>query len=308
VSTEAISRTERLIVGRLVKTFFAGHVKGRAWPIPEYLPHERLRFEGNTGARLAGIWFPAEKPRGAVVLVHPHRRYGKHWFVKSGWVDFLRSAGFDTLTFDLAGYGESRGPATYYHEDVLAAVEVARRWSGGLPVHVVGVSIGAFAAANAAPRLERVEGLVLESPFPSFNEWYGGGRHRRLMEVFDRTFPKSSRAIQADFNIAGAAARRVLVAIAEQDEITSPALSEAVALAAPASRTEVVRVPGARHLEPFERSAAYRAAVLRALGVEPAEHKLRAVGASDALNEGGGDRDAATMPGRFGDRAPLQMR
>lgn len=257
----SIGRFERVLVGRIVRTFFSRAKPGGPWLPPADLKWEPLAFEGNTGARLAGRWFPADAPRGVVVLVHPDRRYGKHWFERTGWVRFLHEAGYDVLTFDLAGYGESVGPATYYHEDVLAAVEVARRWSGGLPIHLVGVSLGAFAVANASPRLAGVRSLVLESPYPSFNAWYGRGPARWGMDAFDRLFPRTSRAIRADKNVARTEVPRILVALAEDDELTAPALTEAVARAAPAGATRLVRVPGA-HLAPFETSEAYRRAIL----------------------------------------------
>lgn len=260
---EPPSPLERRVVGALVKTAFLRGRRRAPPPPPDHLPSRDVTFEGNTGARIAGRWFPAERPKGAVVLAHPDKRLAKDWFVKAGWVDFLHQNGYDALTFDFPGYGASRGPATYYHEDVLAAARFAEAWSGRLPVHVVGVSMGAFAAANASPRLTWVKSLVLESPYPSFNAWYAGKPEARVMDAFDKAFPRSSRAIQADRNIAHAAPRRVLVALAEEDEVTPPALSEAVARALP--RAEVVRVKGARHLELFERAPEYREAVLRTL-------------------------------------------
>ena len=264
MQTEVIPLPERRLAGALVKTVFLRDRRGGPWVPPGHLVHAPVSFEGNTGARVAGHWFPHERPRGAVVLAHPDRRYGKHWFVKAGWVDFLHENGYEVLTFDFPGYGESHGPATYYHEDVLAAARFAREWSGLLPVSVVGVSMGAFAAANASPRLDFVHALVLESPYPNFNAWYGRGPYALAMRAFDRAFPRTSAAIQADRHVAQAQARRLLVAYSEADDVTPPALSEAVARAAPADRTRVLRLKDARHLALFE-DEAYRQAVLETL-------------------------------------------
>lgn len=244
---------------------FAGDRRGGPWVPPAHLPHRPVAFGGNTGATLAGHWFPAERPRGVVVLVHPDRRYGKHWFVKEGWVELLHAEGYDVLCFDLAGYGESRGPAKYYHDDVLAAARFAQEWSGGFPVHVVGVSLGAFAVANASPRLDFVESLVLESPYPSFSEWYGAGPARAVLGAMDAAFPRTARALRARENISRAGAKRILVALAEADEVTRPELTERVAAAAPPERTRVVRVREAKHLEPFAKSEDYRRAILDTL-------------------------------------------
>lgn len=245
---------------------FIRNRRGKAWAVPARLAHEPIEFEGNTGARVAGRWFPAERSRGVVVLAHPDKRYAQHWFVDAGWVDFLHAAAYDVLTFDFPGYGNSHGVATYYHEDLLAAARLAQRWAGGLPVHVVGVSMGAFVAANASPHLDFVDGLVLESPYPSFNAWYSSGPYRWAMELFDLAFPRSAAMIQAPANLARAATKRVLIAWPAEDEVTPPALSHQVAQAAPPQRARTLEIPRARHLEPFATSPEYRAAVLETLG------------------------------------------
>ncbi|HWH08491.1 MAG TPA: hypothetical protein VNX21_04770, partial [Candidatus Thermoplasmatota archaeon] len=130
---------------------------------------------------------------------------------------------------------------------------------------VVGVSMGAFAAANASPRMPWVESLTLESPYPSFNAWYGGRREARIMAWFDRAFPRSSAAIQADRNVAYAVQKRVLVAYAERDDVTPPSLSRAVGERAPRDRTVVLPVAGVPHLGLID-APEYREALLKHLG------------------------------------------
>ncbi|HET6404475.1 MAG TPA: alpha/beta fold hydrolase [Candidatus Thermoplasmatota archaeon] len=252
---------ERRLAGALVKTLFVRDRRGGPWLPPAHLKHTPVSFEGNTGSRIAGVWFPAEKPRGAVVLAHPDRRYAKHWFVKEGYVELLLAHGFDVLTFDFTAYGESRGPATYYHEDLLAAARFARRWAGGFPVHVVGVSMGAFAAANASPKLDFVRSMVLEAPYPSFNAWYGKGWPLYAMRAFDALFPASGRSIKADRNFADAAPERLLVAYSPRDEVTRPELSQQVAAANPKARVLEVDAP---HLG-FLQDARYKDALLATL-------------------------------------------
>lgn len=254
-------------MGALVKTAFLRGRRRAPPPAPASPLSRDLWLEGNTGAKLAARWFPAASSKGVVVLAHPDKRLAKAWFERAGWVEFLHRHEYDVLTFDFPGYGASRGPATYYHEDVIAAAKLAEEWSGRLPVHVVGVSMGAFAAANASPRMPWVSSLVLESPYPNFNSWYAAGDDGasvRIMRTFDRLFPRSSHAIQADKNIAHAVPPRILVAVADEDEVTPPALSESIAKANP--RVALHRIPGAKHLEPFAVSTEYREAVLKTFG------------------------------------------
>jgi len=252
---------EQRIVGGLVRTAFLRDRRAGPWPVS--LPHREVRFEGNAGARLAGRWFPHEKPRGVVVLAHPDRRYGQHWFAREGWVEWLLANRFEALTFDFPGYGASRGGSTYFHEDVVASALFAQREAGMLPVHVVGLSMGAFAAANASPKLGFVDGLVLESPYPNFAAWYGPGAKASLQRAFERAFPRSAAQIQADRNFARCAAKRALVVAAGEDRVTRPALSRAVAEANPAAR--YLELPGLGHFEPFAKSEAYREAILQVL-------------------------------------------
>src|SRR5581483_7453916 len=107
-------RIERRLVGALVKGAFLRGRRGGPWPIPPELQAERLRLRGNSGARLAGLHVPAARmagashdPAGVVVLAHPDRRYASHWFVRSGWMAWLREHGFASLAVDFAGYGAS---------------------------------------------------------------------------------------------------------------------------------------------------------------------------------------------------------
>lgn len=262
----APSPVERRLVNTLVGLAFGRDRSGGPWPVPDHIPHRRVSIPSTQGVTLDGRWFPHERPRGTVLLVHPDRRYGQHWFVKEGWVDLLHGAGYETLTFDLPGYGATRGPPTYQHEHVERAAAFARHWAGGLPLHAVGVSLGAFALANASPRLPFVDSMVLESPYPTFDDWYGKGPALWTMRAFNAAFPRTASTIQAHRHVARAAPRRLLVVLAEEDEVTPPRLTEAIARAAPPDRTTLLRVPGAKHLEPFAKSEEYRQRILKTLG------------------------------------------
>ncbi|MEK6974788.1 MAG: alpha/beta fold hydrolase [Candidatus Thermoplasmatota archaeon] len=261
---------ERRLVGAFVRRVFWGNRRGKPWDVPAHLEHDSVRFAGNSGATLAGRYFPHPAPKGVVVLAHPDRRYGSHWFVREGWVEWLLRNGFEVLTFDFAPFGASRGGSTYLHEDVLGAVAFARRWSGGQPVHVIGLSIGAFATVNASPHLD-VDSLVLESPYPTFNAWYGRGWGKWAMALFDRLFPRTANVIQAHRNIANARAPRILVAASPTDDVTPARLSRIVFDAAPA-RARWLDVPGTKHLGLFA-DAGYRAAVLATLEGRPTDRE-----------------------------------
>jgi hypothetical protein len=275
---------EKRVVGALVKAFFFRGRRGGPWEPPLGMDVSTVRFAGNSGARLHGWHVRHAAPRGIVVLAHPDRRYGKQWFAREGWLSWLHDNGFDSLCFDFPVYGESGGGSTYLHDDVAAACRLARRLRPGIPVHLVGLSIGAFASLNAAPRLDFIDGLVLESPYPTFEAWYSGGLdraagHGRLNSLLGRTFPKTYRRIDAGANAGQARAKRILVAGTVDDEVTPIALTREVADRLPPERTTRFEAAGVRHLGLFSRPE-YRQAILQTLAPSTA---LAADASSTAL-------------------------
>jgi alpha-beta hydrolase superfamily lysophospholipase len=272
------SALEKRVVGALVKALFFRGRRGGPWEPPLGMDVTEVRFAGNSGARLHGWHVRHAAPRAIVVLAHPDRRYGKQWFAREGWLSWLHGNAFDSLAFDFPVYGESRGGSTYLHDDVAAACRQARRLRPGLPVHVVGLSIGAFASLNAAIGLDFVEGLVLESPYPTFEAWYDqGGRrgqadrakgHGKANSLLGRLFPKTYRRIDAGANAPLVPARRILVAGTRDDEVTPIRLTRDVAARLPADRTASLELEGVAHLGLFQRPE-YREAVLSILAPAP---------------------------------------
>jgi alpha-beta hydrolase superfamily lysophospholipase len=263
------SELERRVTGFLVKTFLYRGRRGGPWELPAHLTAHRVGFGGNSGARLVGYHFPCPDPAGIVVLAHPDKRYAKHWFVKEGWIDWLLGQGFECLIFDFPVYGESGGGSAHLGDDVAAAVRWAQHARPGLPVHVIGVSVGAFAAINGLRHVDRVAAVVLESPYPDFGAWYGKadgakGWHRALNRAMERVFPKTYAYIHAGENVRHIVGDRILIAASKADSVTPIELSRMVAANAPPDRTEVLELDGAAHLDLF-RTPQYRAAILRAL-------------------------------------------
>jgi pimeloyl-ACP methyl ester carboxylesterase len=111
-------------------------------------------------------------PRG-VVLAHGGRFNKESWETQAR---ALADAGFRALAIDFRGYGESKGPGQAdiftapLYRDVLAAVRYLRK-TGATTVSIVGGSLGAGAAADAAieapgeiDRLVLLGGLANHSP------------------------------------------------------------------------------------------------------------------------------------------------
>ena len=124
---------------------------------------ERVTFRTQDGALIHADLY-GRGDRG-VVLAHGGR------FDKESWADQARAlerAGLRVLAFDFRGYGESSGPGqsdplgASLHLDVLAAVRYLRG-AGAATVSIVGGSMGAAAAADAALEAApgEIDGVVL---------------------------------------------------------------------------------------------------------------------------------------------------
>ena len=108
------------------------------------------------------------KPRASVLLVHG---LGEHAGRYDGLARLLNHWGFHVRGYDQYGHGQSggvRGALPQSHrllDDLADLVESTRRRQPGLPLLLLGHSLGGLVAAGfVARRIGAVDGLVLSSP------------------------------------------------------------------------------------------------------------------------------------------------
>jgi alpha-beta hydrolase superfamily lysophospholipase len=108
------------------------------------------------------------RQRGVVVLVHG---LGEHAGRYGRLAEHLNSLGFAVRGYDQFGHGESSGArgglpsALRLLEDLVDVVESTRqRTERGVPLIVLGHSLGGLVAASAVARGMHVDALVLSSP------------------------------------------------------------------------------------------------------------------------------------------------
>jgi uncharacterized protein len=137
---------------------------------PQDLAVEPVAFPSASGATIRGWLVAANATRGVVILQH-----GVH-STKSSLVErarFLSKAGYAVLLYDFQAHGESVGKRITFgfleSRDAQAAVAFAKERFPGKPIGVIGVSLGAAAAALAQPPLD-VQCLVFESMFPTIED------------------------------------------------------------------------------------------------------------------------------------------
>ena len=149
--------------------------------------YEEVTFQSSDGILLAGWFFPNRPSAPAVVLCHDAGEG------KAGRMNIavpLQKAGFQVLSFDFRGHGESEGQGTSFGiaeaRDILGAVRFLAKGDdqGRAPVKefgLYGIGMGAHAAILAAHEDIRIRVLVLDGPYPDAGwrlrrELFGGWR------------------------------------------------------------------------------------------------------------------------------------
>lgn len=251
--------TDRRRARRLYDRAWGKTRRGSGWE----LPAGTQTLAVDTPLDPLRLWhLPGRPGAGTVVLAHPDRRYGGHWFVKEGWIDALQARGVGVVWFDQPGYGQGNGGSPFLYENVVTACRRADRLDAG-PVRLAGISLGAFASQLATAHVPELKAVVLESPYPTFASWYEGKRwsmDKLAINAWHIMFRRSMPAVDglAKFHRSHMPA---LVAWTKNDTTTAPRLSERVAAGRPNTETYV---GDAEHLGLWHEPA-YRERVLAML-------------------------------------------
>ena len=218
---------------------------------PTALAHRDVAFWSG-GATFRGWLFPAAAPHRAATVVYLHGiaddRSSGSWIAER-----LVPLGLDVLAYDGRAQGQSGGSACTY--GVLERRDLSRALDEHHPAdpELVGVSLGAAIALEAAPEDPRIAGVVAVS---TFSDLTSIARDRAPWFMTDRTIQEALALAEREggFHVADAspvaAAPRirgpVLVVHGADDRETRPEHSRRVydALAGP---KRLVVVDGARH-------------------------------------------------------------
>ncbi len=128
---------------------------------------ENVFFGAPNGPRLHGWWVKARGPaRGTVVFAHGN---AGNLRLHTPAVKWLPELGYNLLSFDYRGYGQSEGSVTRKGtiEDTLAAIDFATARDAGRVV-VFGHSLGGAIGIAAAAERPAVRGVIAVSTFDSY--------------------------------------------------------------------------------------------------------------------------------------------
>ncbi len=234
------------------------HPSRRALGAAPALPHRDIEVEGD-GVRLDGWIFPAQPPARAVTVVYLHgvadNRASGVWIAER-----LVRAGFDVIAYDSRAHGESTGDACTYGYDEKRDLSRVLDRLGVRRAVVLGVSLGAAVALQAAADDPRIVGVVSVSTFSSLEAiarerapWFASeGQIRRALAIAGELGRFDPGAVSPE-----EAARRVrvpvLVVHGAADDETRPVHSRRVFEALAGAKRFVI-VDGAGHGDALARA------------------------------------------------------
>jgi uncharacterized protein len=157
--------------------------RNRTSDLNDYVPEANytttpVEFHCEDGFRIAALLLQPGRSNGHAVLVCHGLAHNKNSGIR--FVQYLLREGYTLLALDFRNHGDSDGSVTTYgyfeKQDLLAAVDFLQSLPGFAGrIGVLGASMGASIALQAAAETDQIHGLVLDSPFASLRrltyEW-----------------------------------------------------------------------------------------------------------------------------------------
>lgn len=213
----------------LKKPFFGRFMVDWRNPLSE---EEKAFWQGHdvkssSGATLKALYASATTPetKATIVLGHPMGKEAKGFFLKHGYTDLLRNNGFNTLVFDINGFGESGMGNFSFFEDILAAGRLVKEISpAGLPIGYHGVSLGGqWAVISFADENHPFQFAIVESAATTLNEfWTHYPTAHKLLKVFNLLLPGYERKINTEQRMKEAKNLQSLLLIYSDADIYTP--------------------------------------------------------------------------------------
>ena len=221
---------------------------------PYGMAYREISFRTSDGLVLRG-WYIPEQNGATVVLVHGYARDRTELLPEAR---MLVDLGYGVILFDTRAQGASDGAhiGLGYLEtlDVLAAVDFALELSPQTRIGVMGYSVGAVAALQAAAEDTRIRAVIAVSPFASLRDTV---RHRlkRIQPLAPFLVWWGERMTGIDVDVlrpvdvvARVAPRPVLIMQGEEDQMV-PADSGQRLFSAALEPKELWSVPGVAHVD-----------------------------------------------------------
>lgn len=146
-------------------------------PLTEEEQNEWKRFsvESESGGIIQGMLAKTTltECKGTIVLGHPMGKEAKGYFLKRDYTQLLRANGFNTVVFDMNGFGESTHGNFSYFEDIVAVSEKTKELTPNVPIGYHGISLGAmYGTVAIADNNHKFDFGIIESSSTTLAEFW----------------------------------------------------------------------------------------------------------------------------------------
>lgn len=224
---------------------------------------KQLRVKSKSGAIIAGLFAKAltDQAKATIVLGHPMGKEAKGYFLKNGYTDLLRKNGYNTVVFDLNGFGESTHGNFSYFEDIVAIGIEAYALTPDIPIGYFGISLGGqWATIAFADEEHQYNFAIIESAATSLDEfWINFPFAYKTLKILNVLLPKYRKKIIMKERINEATKLKSLLLIySENDDWTPVSMGKSFKENSPVP-TELWTVKNAQHaaIMKSEHKAAY---------------------------------------------------
>jgi alpha-beta hydrolase superfamily lysophospholipase len=170
--------TKSMFIYKLIKKPFFGKYMVK-WKNPLTTEQQKewklISVKSNSGATIIALFAKSivEKEKATIVLGHPMGKEAKGYFLKNGYTDLLRNNGYNTIVFDINGFGESTNGNFSYFEDILAIGIEASILTPNIPIGYFGISLGGqWATIAFANKEHKYSFAIIESAATSLDEFW----------------------------------------------------------------------------------------------------------------------------------------
>ena len=161
---------------------------------------QTVQTKSKSGGLIHGLFAKAltAQTKATIVLGHPMGKEAKGYFLKHGYTDLLRKNGYNTLVFDMNGFGESTHGNFSYFEDIVAIGIEASKLTPDIPIGYFGISLGGqWATIAFADETHQYDFAIIESAATSLDEfWINFPTAYKTLKLLNVLLPKYKRKIK----------------------------------------------------------------------------------------------------------------
>lgn len=188
---------------KLIKKPFFGRYMVK-WENPLTIEQQKewkpIQTQSKSGSTIYGLFAKAltENVKATIVLGHPMGKEAKGYFLKNGYTNLLRKNGFNTLVFDINGFGESTHGNFSYFEDIVAIGIEASKLTPEIPIGYFGISLGGqWSTIAFTDETHKYDFAIIESAATSLDDfWIHFPVAHKTLKILNIFLPKFKKKIK----------------------------------------------------------------------------------------------------------------